>query len=223
MKTRILTGMLIASILFAVGCKKDEEEGLFDNPLVPLMLLNSMDYKFTACGSRTFTQELLSDAAGDARYDSAVQPPSSYSFDDIITTQITQDTAGSRLVMEMELALIPDQITYNKTGLYTNQSEYQWSVVFENGSDEIWLYWGHRVNGSETTTAFTSFVGAVSTGLNVNGNELNCFSAPIVAGNTMTLSCPYSVYTGLSGIDSSWTMRINVHHQNSTGLLQDCL
>ena len=197
MKTRILTGLLMASILFAAGCKKDEEDGLFENPLVQLMLLNSMDYKFAGCGPATFTQELLTDAAGDPRYDSAIQPPSSFSFDDIITTQITQDAAGSRLVMEMELASIPDQITYNKTGLYTGQSEYQWSVVFENGSDEIWFYWGHRVNGSEATTSFTSFVGAVSAGLNVNGNEHNCFSAPVVTGNKMTLSCPYAVYSGL--------------------------
>jgi len=215
--------LLLAAAL--LQCINKKEEAPIDTLEGKILALVVLDTRYASCPGNTFTQNSLTDAAGDPKYDTLIAKPTSFSYDDIISARVTQDTTNSKMFVDITLASLPSTIRYNKSELsgQVGEMEYQWSVFFEKGNTKSTLYWAHRVKSIETTSSFSTFLSTTGIGFDVNGTIFSCLTLPTVSGNTITLSCPYAANGNIASIDSTWTMSYYVVSRTSSGLLKDCL
>ena len=219
----LLLGILAIA---TIACPKKEEEAPIDTVEGKALLLVAMDTAYNNCPGQAFTENTLSDAAGDTKIGMLKPKPTSFSYDDIISAKVTKDNALSRVVVDITLASIPSTIRYNKKELASQvgEAEYQWSVYFEKGGSKTGVYWTHRIKSTgEATGSWNTFLSQYSAGVSVDGKTYSCASFPTVSGNTISISCPYATHTNLATLDSSWTMRYYVVNLTSDGLVKDCL
>lgn len=222
MKCNAILAFLICGIgLFFSSCKHEDdapvspEQGRFNS----IFLLTAYSTAFNGCSSRSFVSgQTVNDAAGDPKIGMFVNPPSSFSFDDILAVKATN--SGGFFTIDITLASIPANITINKSSL-SGQSgvEYQWYSFFTKGSTTYSIGQAHNLSGSQQTVTFgtSDLIGAYqgTTGLG------NC-GFPSISGNVMTYTCSLGSIPALGNIDSTYSWYLYVINRTTAGSVQDC-